>query len=113
MVDKQQKPKSKRGFASMSPEKQREIASKGGKNVSAEKRAFSNPEVASAAGKKGGSAVDPKNRSFSRDHSLAADAGKKGGRASHGGVGKKKPAGGASSSRKMETPRAYIWRRGV
>ena len=40
MLDKQQKPKSKRGFASMSPEKQREIASKGGKSVPAEKRSF-------------------------------------------------------------------------
>ncbi len=30
----------KRGFASMSPEKQREIASKGGKSVPSEKRSF-------------------------------------------------------------------------
>lgn len=56
MVDEQPKAKSKRGFASMSPEKQREIASKGGKSVPAERRAFSNPEIASAAGKKGGAA---------------------------------------------------------
>ncbi|MFN3687526.1 general stress protein [Salinarimonas sp.] len=46
---------SKRGFASMSPEKQREIASKGGQSVPASKRSFSqNRELASAAGRKGG-----------------------------------------------------------
>jgi general stress protein YciG len=46
---------SKRGFASMSPEKQREIASMGGKSVPSEKRSFSqNRDLASQAGKKGG-----------------------------------------------------------
>lgn len=46
---------SKRGFASMSPEKQREIASKGGQSVPASKRSFSqNRELASEAGRKGG-----------------------------------------------------------
>ncbi len=46
---------SKRGFASMSPEKQREIASKGGKSVPSEKRSFSqNRDLASNAGRKGG-----------------------------------------------------------
>jgi uncharacterized protein len=55
MVDKQQKPKSKRGFASMSPEKQREIASKGGKSVPAEKRSFAqSAALAAKAGQKGG-----------------------------------------------------------
>ncbi|WWT39829.1 stress-induced acidophilic repeat motif protein [Microcystis phage Mwe-JY25] len=52
--------KSKRGFASMSPEKQREIASKGGRSVPNDKR------------------------SFSQDRGLAASAGRKGGEASHG-----------------------------
>ena len=52
---------SKRGFASMDPERQREIARKGGASVPSEKR------------------------SFSQDRSLAADAGRKGGEASHGG----------------------------
>ncbi|NBJ13133.1 con-10 family general stress protein [Microvirga arsenatis] len=47
---------SRRGFASMSPEKQREIASKGGKSVPAEKRSFSrNRHLAAEAGRKGGS----------------------------------------------------------
>ncbi len=45
---------SKRGFASMSPEKQREIASKGGKSVPSDRRSFSqNRDLASAAGRKG------------------------------------------------------------
>ena len=51
---------SKRGFASMDPERQREIARKGGASVPSEKR------------------------SFSQDRGLAAQAGRKGGAASHG-----------------------------
>jgi general stress protein YciG len=47
--------KSKRGFASMSPERQREIASKGGKSVPGDKRSFSqNRDLAAQAGRKGG-----------------------------------------------------------
>ncbi len=49
-----------RGFASMEEEKQREIARKGGRSVPGEKR------------------------SFAQDHRLASEAGRKGGRASHG-----------------------------
>ncbi len=46
---------SKRGFGSMSPEKKREIASKGGKSVPSAKRSFSqNRDLASEAGRKGG-----------------------------------------------------------
>ncbi len=46
---------SKRGFASISVEKRREIASKGGKSVPAEKRSFSqNRNLATEAGRKGG-----------------------------------------------------------
>lgn len=48
-----------RGFAAMDAKKQREIASKGGQSVPAEKR------------------------SFSQDHQLAASAGRKGGEQSH------------------------------
>ena len=45
----------RRGFASMNPEKQREIASKGGKSVPSEKRSFAqNRELAAQAGRKGG-----------------------------------------------------------
>lgn len=53
--------KSKRGFAAMDKERQREIARKGGASVPDEKR------------------------SFSQDRDLAAAAGRKGGEASHGG----------------------------
>ncbi len=48
---------SNRGFASMDPEKQREIARKGGESVPNEKRSFSQDrELAAAAGRKGGEA---------------------------------------------------------
>lgn len=50
-------PKKPRGFAAMSPEKQRELA------------------------RKGGASVRPENRSFARDRQLAASAGRKGGEA--------------------------------
>ena len=52
---------SKRGFASMDPERQREIARKGGASVPGEKR------------------------SFAKDRDLAASAGRKGGESSRGG----------------------------
>jgi uncharacterized protein len=58
---------SNRGFASMDPAKQREIASKGGRSV------------------------PPEQRSFSRNHELASAAGRKGGEASHGGGRKRNP----------------------
>lgn len=59
-------PKQRRGFAAMDPEKQREIARKGGASVPDEKR------------------------SFSQDRDLAASAGAKGGFSSHGGGRRKK-----------------------
>lgn len=44
-----------RGFASMDPQKQRDIASKGGQSVAPERRAFAkNPKLAAEAGRKGG-----------------------------------------------------------
>ena len=49
---------STRGFASMGEDRQREIASKGGRSVPAEKRSFSQDrELASQAGRKGGQAA--------------------------------------------------------
>lgn len=48
-------PPKPRGFAAMDPEKRREIAVRGGKNVPRDRRAYAqNRELASAAGKKGG-----------------------------------------------------------
>ncbi|HXW71708.1 MAG TPA: general stress protein [Methylocella sp.] len=54
------KTSSHRGFAAMDAEKQREIARKGGRSVPSEKR------------------------SFAQNHQLASEAGRKGGRSSHG-----------------------------
>lgn len=49
---------SRRGFASMDPERQREIARKGGASVPAAKRSFSQDhDLASRAGRKGGEAT--------------------------------------------------------
>jgi general stress protein YciG len=82
MTEEKPKPKSKRGFASMSPEKRSEIARKGGKSVPAESRSFSrNTDLAAKAGQKGGRNVAPENRSFSKDPALASAAGAKGGAA--------------------------------
>ena len=51
------KPKQKRGFASMSIEKRRAIARKGGAAVPSHKRTFAkNRDLASTAGRKGGEA---------------------------------------------------------
>lgn len=52
-------PSKPRGFAAISPERRRQIASMGGLSV------------------------DPSKRSFSRDRKLAARAGRKGGQAKH------------------------------
>lgn len=59
-MSSQTKSTSTRGFASMDREKQRAIASKGGRSVPDEKR------------------------SFSQNHKLASEAGRKGGKSSHG-----------------------------
>ncbi len=59
-MEQERKSTSKRGFASMDRDKQREIARKGGRSVPNEKR------------------------SFSQNHQLASDAGRKGGHSSHG-----------------------------
>lgn len=48
--------KGRRGFASMSPERRREIARKGGASVPADKRSFAqNRDLAASAGRAGGS----------------------------------------------------------
>lgn len=67
----------------MTPERQREIARKGGQSVPSERRSFAkDPELAASAGRKGGLAVSAAKRSFSLNHELAAQAGRKGGHAS-------------------------------
>ena len=68
---------SKRGFASMDPAKQREIASKGGKAAHQLGVAHQwTPEEARVAGRKGGEAV-------SRNKEHMAEIGRRGGEASH------------------------------
>ncbi|MHB1565340.1 MAG: KGG domain-containing protein [Acidiferrobacter sp.] len=70
--------KSKRGFAAMDANKQREIASKGGKAAHEKGTAHEfTPEEAREAGRKGGEAV-----SQNREHMAAI--GRKGGESSHG-----------------------------
>lgn len=65
---------SNRGFASMDPERQRQIASKGGQSVPDEKRSFSqNRQLAAEAGRKGGEA------SHGRARARAAAAARAGG----------------------------------
>ena len=50
------KPKSKKGFASMSPDRLREVSSRGGSNRAPEDRPFAkDPKLASYAGWRGGS----------------------------------------------------------
>jgi general stress protein YciG len=80
--------RSRRGFAAMDPARQREIASKGGQSVPAEKRSFSqNRDLAAEAGSRGGQNVPAAKRSFSQNHALAAQAGRKGGQESGGNFG--------------------------
>ena len=69
------RPKSNRGFASMDSNKQREIASKGGKAAHAQGRAHEfTPDEARVAGRKGGEVV-------SRDRTHMAAIGRAGGQA--------------------------------
>ena len=62
--EKRETPKSRRGFAAMSPERQREIASQGGRAAHVQGVAHEwNRDEARAAGKKGGQASGSKRRS--------------------------------------------------
>lgn len=93
---------SNRGFASMDEQKQRDIASKGGQSVPAEKRPFAQDhELAAEAGRKGGqnshgggntagessgnSGGSSSGGNFANDRQKASEAGRKGGQSSHGG----------------------------
>jgi uncharacterized protein len=81
--DQPTRTKGKQGFASMSPEKRREIAIIGGKSVPAEKLGFAalSPERRRELASKGGKSVPAEKRSFSTNPDLAAQAGRKGGQA--------------------------------
>ncbi len=74
----------RRGFASMNPEKQREIASKGGKAAHAKGTAHEfTPEEAREAGRKGGQAAHAKGTAHEFTSEEARVAGRKGGQAAH------------------------------
>ena len=77
---------SNRGFASMDDDKQREIASKGGKAAHEKGSAHEfNSEEAREAGRKGGHAAHEKGTAHEFDSEEAREAGRKGGQNSHGG----------------------------
>lgn len=79
--EQETKVKSKRGFASMDPKKQREIASKGGHAAHKKGTAHTfTPEEAKKAGRKGGQSV-------SQDREHMAEIGRKGGRTKKKGKG--------------------------
>lgn len=74
--------KSNRGFASMDPSKQKEIASKGGRAAHAKGTAHEwSSDEAREAGRKGGEIV-------SRDRAHMSAIGREGGEASRGGAGR-------------------------
>ncbi len=76
-----------RGFGSMDDEKQREIASEGGKAAHEKGTAHEfTPEEAREAGRKGGEAV-------SEDRAHMAEIGREGGKASHGRSGSQASSG--------------------
>ena len=74
----------KRGFAAMDSEKQRQIASKGGKAAHAKGTAHQfTPEEAREAGRKGGQAAHAKGTAHQFTPEEARAAGRKGGQSSH------------------------------
>jgi general stress protein YciG len=79
--------RSGRGFASMDPKRQREIASQGGKAAHEKGTAHEfNSEEARQAGSKGGQAAHQKGTAHEFNSEEAREAGRKGGQASHSGA---------------------------
>lgn len=77
-----------RGFAGMDPERQREIASEGGKAAHASGNAHEfTSEEAREAGRKGGQAAHASGNAHEFDSKEAQGAGRKGSQASQGGGG--------------------------
>lgn len=73
-----------RGFASMDPERQREIAAEGGRAAHEKGTAHEfDSEEAREAGSKGGKAAHEKGTAHEFDSQEAREAGSKGGKASH------------------------------
>jgi general stress protein YciG len=90
---------SERGFASMDEEKQRDIASKGGKAAHEKGTAHEfTPEEAREAGRKGGETV-------SQDREHMADIGRKGGESRGAGEEKQGSARGGSHEQHVKAGR--------
>ena len=91
---------SKRGFASMDPARQRQIASEGGKAAHEKGTAHEfTSDDARRAGTKGGQAAHQKGTAHEFDSQEAREAGRKGGQASHSGASQAgKQSGDAAAS---------------
>lgn len=77
---------SMRGFAAMDEDKQREIASKGGRAAHEKGTAHEfTPQQAAEAGSKGGKVAHARGTAHEFTSREAAEAGRKGGLSSHGG----------------------------
>jgi general stress protein YciG len=100
----------KRGFASMDPAKQREIASKGGKAAHQKGTAHEfTPEEAREAGRKGGQAAHGRGTAHKFTSEEAREAGRKGGRSARGNAASRTPTGttadvGSAGSAPTSTP---------
>lgn len=102
--------KSNRGFAAMDREKQRQIASKGGKAAHAKGTAHHfTPEEAREAGRKGGMAAHAKGTAHEFTPEEAREAGRKGGlRSQQRKTGPEDSANGAAEQAPQRTePAAY------
>src|SRR5438477_1207802 len=94
--------KSTRGFAAMDPEKQRSIASKGGKAAHAKGTAHRfTPEEASEAGRKGGRAAHARGTAHRFTAEEASEAGRKGG-SSRSTTTRQRSEAGNEGTREME-----------
>ncbi len=103
--------KSRRGFAGMDPQKQREIASKGGKAAHAKGTAHEfTPEEAREAGRKGGQAAHMRGTAHQFTPEEAREAGRKGGRSSRRGAARQREQLGESSRQPEENGAAGMMR---
>ena len=94
---------SARGFASMDPKRQREIASQGGRAAHEKGTAHEfTSEEARQAGSKGGQAAHEKGTAHEFDSEEAREAGRKGGQASHGGGTSRGNQGGQGNQGAVE-----------
>src|SRR5437660_2126765 len=93
-----------RGFAAMDEDKQREIASKGGKAAHAKGTAHEfTPEEAREAGRKGGQAAHERGTAHQFTPEEAREAGRKGGRSSRRGASREQEQTTPEAPRQAET----------